>query len=320
MINIIAETTQGKMIYDIPLEDLNNKEIGWYWVDFDCPNEDEIALLSSFFKFHHLSIEDCLHLLQRPKMDSYEEYNFFVLHSLEEGTLNPEEIDLFIGNDFIVSFHLKEHPKMKLVRKELMSGKKINWHHGHIYATYLIMDKIVDDYFPVFYEIEDRLNELDIMPDGSDSRNLISQLFEVRSDLLKLRRSVTGMRDLFYRIINSPHLKLFEKNQIYFTDIYDHLIKLADLIESNRDMTADIRDNYISVTSNRTNNIMMLLTIVTSIFIPLTFIAGIYGMNFENMPELSWHYGYFIILGVMFLIGVMMLLWFMKKGWLNFRK
>lgn len=319
LIYTIVETTQGKLLYDVPFDDLDNKDIGWFWMDFSCPTEEEIELLTSFFKFHHLSIEDCLHLFQRPKIDFYDEYNFLVLHALTEDDLNPDEIDLFIGKNFVVTFHLKAFPHLKNVEKELSSGKKINWHQGHIYVAYLIMDKIVDDYFPVFYKIEDRLNELDVLP-GKGTKNLISELFEVRADLLKLRRSVTGMRDLFYRIINSSNTKDFLSNQVYFSDIYDHLIKLTDMIEANKDMTADIRDNYISVNSDRMNNIMMVLTLVTSIFIPLTFIVGIYGMNFENMPELKWQYGYFIVLGVMLLLGVLMYIWFKKKGWLDFKK
>ncbi len=320
MIDILAVTIEGNILNDLKLEQLNEDDILWYWVDFSSPSDEEVSLLDSHFNFHHLAIEDCQHLLQRPKLDYYDNCNFFVLHVLNKKTLSPEEIDLFIGKNFIVSFHLQETREIPEARQQLVSNMDKVWDEGHIYAAYLIMDKIVDRYFPVVYKLEDKLNELDNMAAGRWSRNLIEQLFDIREELIKLRRTVNAMRDLLYRILNSTHLKAFKTNQVYFTDIYDHLLKLSDMIEANRDITADIRDSYISINSDRMNTIMTVLTIMTAIFAPLTFIVGIYGMNFENMPELTWQYGYFLILGLMLLIGFGMFLWFKKKGWFDLYK
>ena len=128
------------------------------------------------------------------------------------------------------------------------------------------------------------------------------------------------MKELLYRILNSEHLQDFRNSKKYFNDIYDHLLKLSDIIESNREMTADMRDSYLSINSHQMNKIMTILTIITSIFIPLTFVVGIYGMNFDFMPELRWKYGYFIILSVMAVGGIFMFLWFKIKGWLNIYK
>jgi magnesium transporter len=125
------------------------------------------------------------------------------------------------------------------------------------------------------------------------------------------------MRDLLYRMLNSNRLKGIKQKQEYFSDIHDHLLKLTEMIDANREITNDIRDSYLSLNSHQTNRIMKVLTVITTIFMPLTFIAGVYGMNFENMPELTWNLGYFLILSIMFSIGVAMYLWFKKKGWFN---
>jgi magnesium transporter len=146
---------------------------------------------------------------------------------------------------------------------------------------------------------------------------LLDQLFRARSQLLYLRQTINPMRDLVYRMLNSRHLIWMKSEQAYFMDIYDHLIKISDMIESNREVTSDIRDNYLSVSTHRTNRIMQVLTVITTIFMPLTFIAGVYGMNFEYMSELKWKYGYFLVLSVMISMGVGMYGWFKRKGWLK---
>ncbi|MGN7233762.1 magnesium/cobalt transporter CorA, partial [Priestia megaterium] len=149
---------------------------------------------------------------------------------------------------------------------------------------------------------------------------LMNDVFDIRSDLLKLRKTILPMRDLLYRIINSERLYIPAEQKAYFNDIYDHLIKLTSMVEANRDMTSDMRDNYLSLNANRMNSIMMTLTIISSIFIPLTFVVGLYGMNFDHMPELHWHYGYYIVLGIMALMTIGMILWFKRKGWFNVNK
>ena len=148
----------------------------------------------------------------------------------------------------------------------------------------------------------------------------MKQVFELRSDLLHLRRTINPMRDLLYRMLASSRLNFTEEERTYFQDIYDHLIKLSEMIESNRELTSDIRDSHMSMNSSRMNRIMMTLTIVSTVFIPLTFIAGVYGMNFDYMPELSWSFGYFGVLLFMFLIAGGMLVWFTYKGWFKLFK
>jgi magnesium transporter len=311
MIRTIAVTEDLRLLRDAPLSRLTGSDIKWYWVDFESPTEDEALLLSTHFHFHPLAIEDCLHLLQRPKLDYYEGYDFFVLHTLNQKTLAPEELDIFLGHNFIVSFHSLQSLEVEMVRQRLYSDES-SLDKGSKYVFYQLMDKIVDEYFPSIYQIEDNLNELETK-EAED--NLIEEVYGIRSQLLKLRRTVFPMRELMYRILNSERVIIPKDDRVYFMDIYDHLLKLSEMIESNREMTSDIRDSYISINSNRMNEIMKTLTVMTSVFIPLTFIASIYGMNFENMPELSYRYGYYVVLTVMFIVGSFMIIWLWRKGW-----
>lgn len=311
MIRTLAITNDSNIIQDAPLEELRNTNIKWYWVDFSTPTEEESKALRDFFQFHPLAIEDCYHFLQRPKLDYYEGYNFLVLHSLNPRTLSPEELDIFWSDQYIVTFHLEPSKEIDTTWEKILKAPNIT-NQSTIHVLYQILDKVVDQYFPSVYQIEDSLIQLEA---EETSNRGTDELFQIRRELVELRRTVFPMRDLLYRILNSERLQIPKKHRAYFTDIYDHLLKLAESIESNRELTTDIRDSYISLNSDRMNRVMMTLTVITTIFMPLTFIAGIYGMNFEYMPELTWRYGYFIVLGVMVIVGFLMFFWFKAKGW-----
>lgn len=319
MIRILGVTQEHEIVQDIQLEDIESGHYLWYWVDFNQPTDEESKLLSTFFHFHPLAVEDCLHVLQRPKIDYYGEVQFLVLHAMHPETLLVEEVDLFVSEKFLVSFHHGELREIETAWQRIISysqqGTRPTWANGPIAAAYIITDKIVDEYFPCVYEIEDELNELENTGPDEPVDDLLAQVFVLRSRLLKLRRTIIPMRDLMYRVINSQHIQKVDQHHSYFGDIYDHLLKLSDMIESNREMTSDLRDSYISLNSNRMNTIMKTLTVITTIFMPLTLIAGIYGMNFENMPELKWKYGYFGVLLLMFALGAGMMTVFTRRGW-----
>lgn len=288
--------------------------IKWFWVDFDSPSEEELKLLESHFHFHPLAVEDCLHLLQRPKLDHYDEVHFFVIHAINQKTLEAEEVDFFLGENFIVSVHLIKSAEVDEAWLRMIEPKNAS-EKDHIFVAYLIMDKLVDNYFPSLYQIEDQLNQIEDNIKDESIQALMDQVFDIRSSLHKIRKTVLPMRDLLYRVINSEKIHGIKDQLAYFTDIHDHLMKLSEMIESNREMTADMRDSYISINSNRMNNIMKTLTVMTSVFIPLTFIASIYGMNFEYIPELNWRWGYFGVLAVMAIVGTGSLLYLWRKGW-----
>ena len=319
MIRTMGLTEDDELIFDFPLDEISKRLFQWYWVDFDQPNKAEESMLHSFFNFHPLAIEDCLHRLQRPKLDYYDEYAFFVLHSISHKDLTAEELNLFLGENFIVTFHYDDIQELAHAREEIIQNPK-KWERGHVFKVYQIIDKVVDHYFPIIYRIEDHLNEIEDQLSPSTVHLSMDYVFEVRSDLLRLRRTIFPMRELLYRMLHSERLGFTFNERAYFTDIHDHLLRLGEIIEANRELTSDIRDSQLSINSNQMNRIMMTLTIITSIFIPITFIAGVYGMNFDNMPELHWRYGYVIVLGAMLITGVAMVMWFKYKGWLRIFK
>ncbi|PLS16487.1 magnesium and cobalt transport protein CorA [Bacillus sp. M6-12] len=317
MIKTCVVTKDDQMIYDVPLKDIKEMEPKWYWADFCNANEKEVRFLSDHFHFHPLAIEDCLDSLnQRPKLDFYDDYQFIVLHALSVEHLHPVEVDLFIGEDFLVTFHNQKVSQLDLLWERTKTYEYFQ--KGPFFLMHAIIDKLVDDYFPLMYKLEGELNSLEDNADDESISELMERVFDVRADLSGIRRSILPMRDLLYRIIHSDRLNYLKEQQLYFNDVHDHLLKLVEMLELYRDFSSDIRDSYLSMNSNTMNTIMMTLTVITTIFMPLTFVAGVYGMNFKNMPELDWKYGYFAVIGFMTVIALLMLLYFLKKGWLHF--
>ena len=316
MIKVIGITNDNQLQTNISINEINFENYQWIWVDFNEPTDEELKHLAYTFRFHPLAIEDCVQSLQRPKLDYYDDHTFYVTHIVreEKKEIVKEELNFFIGEKFIVTFHRMPAREVDQVWDRLLSQKNTDkW--DTFYVFYQIFDKIVDNYFPIIYKIEDELDKIEDNTQNKSMNLLMSELFDIRYMLLNLRHTINPMRDLLYRMLNSHHLNGIRERREYFSDIYDHLLKLSEMVMSNREVTADIRDSYLSLNSHQTNNVMKVLTIITSIFAPLTFIAGIYGMNFEYMPELTWRYGYFLALGSMGIIAVLMFLWFKRKKW-----
>lgn len=286
MIKTIAINKEFELITNLEITELIVGNYLWYWIDFDRSDEEEIKLLSKPLGFHPLAIEDCINTIQRPKLDYYEDHIFFVTQAITPENLMREEINLFLGENYIVTFHQEVSKEVENVWERFEHTSNIEeWEP--IQVLYHVLDKIVDNYFPLVETIEDTLNEIDENSNKKSMGLLLEELFETRHHLLSLRHVVSPMRDLAYRILNSQRFTEIQKKQAYFSDIHDHLLKLTEMIEENRELTTDIRDSYISLNAHQTNRVMKVLTVITTIFMPLTFIAGIYGMNFENMPELT---------------------------------
>lgn len=316
MINIVAITLDNRLETKVNVDEMNTAKYKWFWADFNDPTEEDIRHLTQTFHFHPLAIEDCVQRLQRPKLDYYENHAFFVTHIVHERNkeIIKDELDFFVADNFIVTFHHMPAIEVHQVWERLLTQENLEkW--DTYYVFYQILDKIVDNYFPLIYKIEDDLDTIEANTGKKSMNDLMNELFDTRHLLLNLRHSVNPMRDLLYRMLNSHHLSGINNRREYFSDIYDHLLKLSEMVMSNREVTADIRDSYLSLNSHQTNNVMKVLTIITSIFAPLTFIAGIYGMNFEHMPELTWRYGYLFSIILMVIVGISMYLWFKKKGW-----
>lgn len=315
MIRVMAVTEENERLVDLPIDQVDFSQYAWWWIDFNQPSEGEIKKLETKLHFHPLAVEDCIHSLQRPKLDYYDDFNFFVTHSINEKSFDRQEIDFFLGENFIVSFHLHDSKEVNQVWRRLLSMEKPEeWDEYRVF--YEVLDKVVDNYFPIVYSVEDELNEVEENPDDKSMEELLEILFDLRHQLLALRHIIIPVRDLFYRMLNSHHLSGIRERREYFADIYDHLVKLSEMVQSNREITNDIRDNFISYNSYQQNRVIQILTIITSIFAPLTFIAGVYGMNFEYMPELQWEYSYFVLWGIMIIIFIFMLFYFKRKKWL----
>lgn len=314
MLRTIAIKNNNQLVKDLDITQLVSGDFKWYWIDFNQPTDKEIEYLRDPLSFHPLAIEDCIHHLQRPKIDYYEDYAFFVTQALNQKSIKREEINFFLSRNYIVTFHHKPSTEIDDVWNRFIQSANANqWDPSHV--LYHVLDKMVDNYFPLVNQIDDTLNEIDENSKGRSMEALLRDLFDTRHDLLSLRHTISPMRDLLYRILNSQRLTSIQGKIVYFSDIYDHLLKLTEMIEASRELTTDIRDSYISINSNETNHVMKVLTVITTIFMPLTFIVGVYGMNFTHMPELTWKYGYFAAMILMFLIGVGMTIWFTKKGW-----
>ncbi|MFJ5622289.1 magnesium/cobalt transporter CorA [Peribacillus loiseleuriae] len=312
-------TKDDETLYNVELDELNEMDAAWYWVDFANPTEEEASLLSSTFQFHPLAIEDSLDdFNQRPKIDFYEDYEFLVLHALKKDNLKAIELNMFISEKFIVTFHKEDIRELETVW-DLMN-RNCSMRKGPFFLMHGLIDKLVDEYFPLVYRIEEELNWIEDNTKNETIAELIERLFDLRAEMSTLRKTILPMRDMLYRMNYSDRLSYLKERHLYFNDVHDHLLKLVEMLESYRDFSSDIRDSYLSVNSNSLNTSMMTLAVITTIFMPLTFIAGIYGMNFNHMPELHWRYGYYAVIGIMALIAVLMCGLFIKKGWLPMMK
>ena len=298
---------------NISLEEAKSSKYTWFWVDMNEPTQEEIQLLTTEFKFHQLAIEDCLEYVQRPKLDYYEGYHFLILHELQKLDLEETEIDIFVSDHFVVTFHMHRSPIISQVLENVHTDRRAT--KSPLHLTHRIIDELVDSYFPLMYRLEDELADLEVDQMKKQVHNAVERLYDIRTDLSKLRRTILPTRDLLYRILNSNRFKDISEHRIYFEDIHDHLMKLSDMIEANRDLASDIRESYFSLSSEKMNGIMKTLTIISSFFLPLTFIVGLYGMNFHYMPELTWKYGYLFVLVIMGFVTLLMYIFFKRKGW-----
>jgi magnesium transporter len=317
MIRIMALQRDNTLITSLSLAELHEQQLTlqWYWVDFATPTLEETAELANF-GFHALAVEDCLRFLQKPKLDQYKDCHFFVLHALNPTLLKPEEVDIFVAEECIVTFHYQARAEIDELWERLQQDADLQ-QRGPRYIHYKLLDKLVDFYFPIVQKIEDRLAHLEghITPSVGRTKQLLQDIYQVRSDLLSLRHTILPMQDLLYRMLNAEWLGYSREQRLYFSDIHDHLLKLSAMVDSSRAIMSELQDHYLSMNAYRMNTVMMTLTVMTTIFMPLTFIAGIYGMNFEYMPELHSPYGYFAVLGFMLFLGLSMFIWFKHKGW-----
>lgn len=286
---------------------------------------EKLKSIWNFFELHPLIQEDIVHTAQRPKVEVYDNCIFFVLrllsYSQEEQQIQAEQISIVLGENYVLSFQETDKDHFKPILNRLAIAASRIRKLDTDYLTYALIDAVVDYYFNVLEYIGDDIEVLEEQLLEDPDEDLLEQIHKLRREIIFFRKSVWPLRDAINSAIRDESKFINEDTKIYLRDVYDHMIQIIDNIENYRDTILGLHDMYMSQVSNRMNEVMKVLTIIATIFIPLTFIAGIYGMNFNpetspyNMPELSWYWGYPVVMGVMGIIAVIMIFYFRRKGW-----
>jgi len=289
------------------------------WLDIQAAQEGDIALLREEFKFHPLAIEDATRHHERPKVDSYDSYYFLVFYAIrydeENNRLYTEPMNLFIGGNYIVSVHEGD---ISAIDETITRWQKDEEEFGNDAGAllYALLDTITDNYFPVIDRLADRVETLEEQIFERFQESALQDVFSLKRDLLSIRRIVAPERDVLNVLIRRE-VPIFERNTIlYLQDVYDHIVRITDSIDTYRDLLSSALDAFLSVQSNRLNQIVKVLTITSIVLMCDALIAGIYGMNFEFMPELHSRYGYPFALGLMLTVSVGLVLYLRRRKWL----
>jgi magnesium transporter len=295
---------------------LESATVTWIHIHGSAPPE-LLRELGASFGLHPLALEDVLNTGQRPKLENYD-HQLFAVMSLpvwRGEALSTEQVSLFFGKNYVISFHSGDHDPFEPVRKRLRaSGGKMR-SRGADYLFYTLLDVIIDQGFPVLEDMGEWIEDLEDELLGVPSKGTLSQIHELKRDLLLLRRMLWPQREVVNQLLREDQTLIEETTRPYLRDCYDHTIQIMDLFETYRDMAAGMMDVYLSSTSNRLNEIMRVLTVIATIFIPPTFLVGVYGMNFSDMPELHWRYGYLVVWLIIIAMVGGMLLYFKRKKW-----
>jgi magnesium transporter len=301
------------------ISELREEEGNIIWADVTDPTSRDFEELAEEFGFHHLSIEDCQNAHQRPKVEEYTGYYFIVLYEAElvgpTDRLELRELNIFLGKNYLVTVHSRPIRAIETARRL--------WHEwtdradqGSGVLSYLLIDAIVDDYLPLLDLISERMDDLEDSIFGEFRAEAIQEIFSIKKKLLYLRRSITPLRDVFNMLLRREQPIFPRETHVYFQDVFDHLIRVADTIDTLRDMLSSTMDAYLSVSGNRMNQVMKRLTSVSTILMSVTLIAGIYGMNFIFMPELRWRFGYVFALLSMVVVGLALYVYLKKVKWI----
>ncbi|MBO6879691.1 MULTISPECIES: magnesium/cobalt transporter CorA [Winogradskyella] len=291
------------------------------WINVDgLQHTDKIEDIGKQYDLHPLVLEDIVNTTQRPKIDEYEDYLFVVLKMLyydvnEEIVI--EQVSFVLGKNYVLTFQEAEGDVFGTIRERL------RYANGRIrglksdYLLYALIDAVVDNYFSIIETLGNKIEDLETeLFTGHAREDVNIEVQQLKREILKVRRAIFPLREIINRIEKGEHPLIFKRTITYYRDIYDHLIQVSENIDIYREMIWSLMDMYMTTISNKMNEVMKVLTIMSSIFIPLSFLAGLYGMNFEYIPELKYRYGYFVLLGVMFTIFIGLLIYFKRKKWL----
>lgn len=291
------------------------------WINVDGLHEvDVVEKLGSLFNIHPLTQEDILNTAQRPKAEDYEEYVFIVFKMLyyDNGTeqIHSEQVSLVLGSSFLISFQEAAGDVFDGVRERIRKSKGRIRKAGPDYLAYALMDAVVDSYFVILEKIGEKLEIIEEEVVEQPGPRTLETIHDLKREMIYFRRHIWPTREILNTLVKEESPFITDSAKIFFRDVYDHTIQVIDTLESFRDLTTGMLDVYLSTISHRMNEIMKVLTIIATIFIPMTFIAGIYGMNFEYMPELKWHWAYPLLWVILIVVFLGMLVWFRHKKWL----
>ena len=310
------------------LEQLDTQQIksflatgeGLLWVDMENVTGKDAELLSNVFCFHTLAVEDCVSKnIHPPKIDDFEDYLFIIVHGInyciKSDVVETTELALFVGKNYVVTSHDVPMRSVSAMVERVRKDERL-MRRGADFLAQDIIDTLVDNIMPTIEEMDEKNDQLEAEALHEPKRETLMSIMQLKRSILALTRVILPQREIMNGLSRGEYALISERAQIYYRNIYDHLVRIEMLTLGLRDMTESVLSTYLSSVSNRMNEVMKVLTLIASIFIPLTFIAGIYGMNFANMPELEWKYGYFIILIVMAVIGISLAFYFRRKKWL----
>lgn len=321
-------TRDGDLRENVSLEALRTAlraKTDLIWVDLEGPSEEELQLLADIFGFHPLVIEDCRHQSELPKIDEFSDYLFIVLHAISqtpEERIETPELDIFCGDHFLVTVHMPAIPCIAQVRKKYAQDRTL-FSRGVDFLLHELLDGLVDSFFPLVEQWEARIEKIEDRIVSGHTRRILDEILFVRRNLMKFRRSIGAQLEVYNRLADRNFKLITSEAETYFNDIYDHVLRIYELLDIQRELLGIAFEAYLSVISThmnelsqRSNRIMARLTAIATIFLPLTFLVGVYGMNFRYMPELEWRYGYHAIWGIMVALGIGMWIYFKRRKWI----
>ena len=288
------------------------------WLDVARPTEEELLWLQDTYNFHPLTIEDCRHFNQRAKVEEYDGYLFITMvipHASANGEdMEADELHSYLGHEYLVTVHDDPLPALDLVRQRLLAdrGKAKT---SSDFLLYLISDQLVDRYFPLLDDIEDEIGVLEDKIIERPDRDTLSRIFTLKQQLVYMRKTAGPERDVFHALSGRRFPEVSARSELYFRDIYDHLVRIYEGIETSRDLLSNALDAYLSVVSNRLNEVMKRLTVIATIFMPLSFIVGFGGMNLQQLPFGNWLF-FGTIMAAIVLTPLTMLFWFSRRDWM----
>ena len=298
---------------------INAQSVSWINVD-DVQVPGVVDNFGKILKCHPLMLEDILHTEQRPKYEDYGEYIFIVLKMLDfdtsTNTITIEQLSLVLGEHYLISFQERPGDAFGHLRERIRKDSSRIRKSPTDYTAYALMDAVVDRYFDVLEHIGNKIEFLEALLAKQPKTDTLRSIHKLRRELIFLRKSVWPLRDVVASMQRAESPLIHESTELYLRDLHDHVIRVTDSIDTHRDMLSSMQDVYLSSISNRTNDIMKVLTLFSSIFLPLTLLAGIFGMNFRNFPGLDWTYGLHATVLLMVVVGVSMTLFFKYKKWI----